>query len=77
VPSAPEEDEMRTEFVTTDVVFSTGREPRGRGSWAFSLVRYPDPLSKEIFWSPSCTYSEARKLAAKHFPAGSVVWVLS
>lgn len=71
-------------FRTDDYVASTGKEPRGRGSWAFSTVRDIDSSSPDIFWSPSCTYAEARKMARAHFAAlkvkvdGAVeVWVLS
>lgn len=41
-------------------------EPRGRGSWAFFMGEAPDNYDardERIWWSPSCTFAEARKLA--------------
>lgn len=44
--------------------FSHGREPKGRGCWAFSYKRDPDFASKsgEVMWFTG-TYAEARKQA--------------
>lgn len=58
---------VRLEFKTTEFVLSHGREPRGRGAWAFSLKR--DAHGDDIFWTPSCTYAEAKKIARAHFQA--------
>lgn len=47
------------DFTTTEYVFSHGREPRGRGGWAFEI---PGAAGKpEEFWAPSGTYQEAKK----------------
>ncbi len=54
---------MAITFNTVAYEFSHGRTPRGRGSWAFAAVRNPD--TKDIIWSPSMTYAEAKKHAAK------------
>lgn len=49
---------------TSEYRFSHGREPKGRGSWAFSYKRDPDYASKsgEVLWFTG-TYAEARKQA--------------
>lgn len=62
---------VRVDFITRDWEFSNDwRKPRGRGSWAFSLKRNPDVTIKgEIFWTPSMTYGDAKKLAREHFIA--------
>lgn len=52
----------RIRFDTRQFVLSHGREPRGRGSWAFdSDRRGNDPV-----FSPSMTYQDAKKWAANH-----------
>jgi len=54
-----------TKFKFDPSAFLTGhmQAPRGRGSWAFSLEERPD----DVVFSPSMTYSEARKWAVEHF----------
>lgn len=49
---------------TSEYRFSHGREPKGRGCWAFSYKRDPDFASKsgEVLWFTG-TYAEARKQA--------------
>jgi hypothetical protein len=47
---------MQIEFLTTTYEWSTGKAPRGRGSWAFTTSETRD----EVFFSPSMTYTEAR-----------------
>jgi hypothetical protein len=59
---------VAVEFITDDYVLSHGA-PRGRGSWAFSLERDTPSTSDEMWFSPSATYTEAKKLAAAHFRA--------
>lgn len=54
---------IKIEFITSEFIASRGGVPRGRGSWAFSLTRNGD----DIWLSPSCTYTEARKLAHAHY----------
>lgn len=50
---------------TRDYYHSHMKEPKGRGSWAFSIgeVVKDDIDYNKLWWSPSCTYAEARKLA--------------
>lgn len=53
---------MRVEFNTTEYQFSHGKQPRGRGSWAFAFSR--NAPVEEMFWTPgSTTYAEAKKMA--------------
>lgn len=49
---------------TSEFQFSHGREPKGRGCWAFSYNRDPDFASNsgEVMWFTG-TYAEARKQA--------------
>ena len=48
-------------IVTTQYVASHGKEPRGRGSWAFQMGGRRDA---EIYWTPgSTTYVLAKSLA--------------
>lgn len=71
----------RLTFDTAAWRTSNGGEPKGRGSWAFSFgVKNPDSLSKDIFWTRSMTYTEAKKEAtaeAKKRGFDGVVYVLS
>lgn len=53
---------MMFEFNTRLWVFSHGRAPKGRGSWAFSV---PD-LGGETFFSPSMTYADAKTWIKNH-----------
>ena len=56
---------MSVDFNTDQHVFSHGKEPKGRGSWAFGTVRNPDPSNADQCWfSPGgMTFSDARKWA--------------
>lgn len=49
---------------TSEYRFSHGREPKGRGCWAFSYTRDPNFASNsgEAMWFTG-TYAEARKQA--------------
>ena len=49
---------------TSEYRFSHGREPKGRGCWAFSYLRDPNFVSNsgEVLWYTG-TYAEARKQA--------------
>ena len=64
---------MTVRFDTSEFEFSHGRAPRGRGSWAFSLVRDPDvtkslPADKTgVLFTPSLTYGEAKMFARRFF----------
>lgn len=64
----------RTEFNTAPYVRSHGAEPRGRGSWAFATE--PDAEGDEVRFSPSLTYSEAKRWARGEFEKGAEVFVL-
>ena len=77
---AKEAEAMATiEFCTIEYEFSHDKAPRGRGTWAFALDRNTPP--DQMFWTPSCTYAEAKKLAKAHFAKGAakdariLVWV--
>lgn len=48
---------MKIEFNTAKFVFSHGKEPKGRGSWAFAFE------GLEPIFSPSMTYAEAKAWA--------------
>ncbi len=49
-----------------------GREPRGRGSWAFSpIVPGTGNYLDLVFWH-SGTFAEARRLAAAHFASKGI-----
>lgn len=50
---------MRIEFNTTQYEFSHGKQPRGRGSWAFEFEDSPDAW----FAPGSLTIGEAKKAA--------------
>lgn len=59
---------------------SHGAEPRGRGSWAFTFK--PEradgfTTTEEIWFTPSVTYAEARKMAIAQAKERKVtrVWV--
>jgi hypothetical protein len=56
---------MRVEFNTTEYQFSHGKQPRGRGSWAFFFGPPSDPENfNNVFWTPgNTTYSEAKRMA--------------
>lgn len=50
----------KVEFDTTQYQFSHGRQPKGRGSWAFFFDK---KMQGEAFWTPGNTsYSEAKRL---------------
>lgn len=55
---------MTVKFDTAQYEFSHGK-PKGRGSWAFSPKRNPDPANADECWfSPGgMTYTEAKKWA--------------
>ena len=36
------------------------RNPSGRGSWAFSLQPYPRDVCKDVVFTPSMTYADAK-----------------
>ena len=46
-------------FDTSEFCLSHGREPRGRGSWAFAFGR--QARVEEVIFSPSMTYTEAKR----------------
>jgi hypothetical protein len=71
---------MKIEFNTVEFEFSHGRKPKGRGSWAFSGTR--NPRIEDVFFSPSMTYSEAKrwfvaKLKAEGVTGNHVAYVQS
>jgi hypothetical protein len=54
----------RIEFSTIEFRIAHGKEPRGRGSWAFALTRNPQP--EEIVWHNG-TYAEAKSFARAYY----------
>jgi hypothetical protein len=64
------------EVVTAGYAFAHGREPRGRGAWAFGPDRVT-PISG-CFWAFG-PFASARREAVAHFAALGVrtVWVQS
>ncbi|MBR9837042.1 MAG: hypothetical protein GYB50_04010 [Rhodobacteraceae bacterium] len=59
------------EFDTSAYVSSHGRQPKGRGSWAFATD--PDADSSEAIFSPSMTYTDAKVWArAAHRASGEI-----
>ena len=50
----------RIEVRTSEFQFEHGRAPRGRGSWAF---QFSFKRPGDYDWSPSMTYSEAKRWA--------------
>jgi hypothetical protein len=66
-------------FDTHEFVLSHGREPRGRGGWAFQAREdYYKPgasgADESIFWVNDL-YAAAKRAAAKHFPPETEVMV--
>lgn len=63
---------VRVQFDVHDYINAHGRNPKGRGGWAFSLPLaedgpgYLEP-SDDIFYAPSGTYEMAREAAARHY----------
>ena len=72
---------MTIEFLTDDYEWTYGHAPRGRGSWAFAEDRNADCLSGNILWSPSMTYTEAKKWAREELKRRNLradaLWVLT
>lgn len=71
---------MAIEVVTSDYLLSHGRQPRGRGTWAFSFDGpNVDSIDPRILWTPAASYAEAKKLArAEAAKRGACrIWVLS
>lgn len=62
---------------TSEFVFSYGREPKGRGSWAFGFGSR-DPKIQDIRWFDG-TYAQARRAAVAVAAAEgvSVIYVQS
>ena len=57
-----------------------GKQPRGRGGWAFHTDPNVDASSKEIFWFNG-TWTDAWKAARAHFAqrnaqTGSTEWMV-
>lgn len=50
------------DFSTSDYQFAHGKHPRGRGNWAFSLMRN----GGDLFWFNG-SYADAKIAARKHF----------
>ena len=62
---------MAIEFNTREYVFSHGKTPRGRGSWAF----FPSNafVLDEAMWAPSSiTYADAKRWVREDLKARNV-----
>ncbi len=70
---------MTVHFSTDDYECAHGRKPRGRGGWAFSPDRDPDPLDRERVWWFTGTYQEAKRQAVvkARLVNEDFLWVLS
>ena len=53
-------------FSTNQYEFSHGKRPRGFGMWAFEVKGH------DIFFTPPCTYTEAKRHAVRHFRSRGV-----
>jgi hypothetical protein len=56
---------MKIEFSTHQFVRSHGKEPKGRGSYAFHIE---GDVPDAILWSPSMTLGDAKKWARTAVP---------
>lgn len=70
------------EFITRDYEMAHGRGPKGRGLWAFSIQRQPQP--DQIFWARETyrnggTFAQAKREARQYFKESNAfaVYVLS
>lgn len=66
---------MKTRIETREYENSHGHGPRGRGSWAFQV----GSDVTDVLWSPSMTYTEAKKWAreqAKKYCGPVILYVL-
>jgi hypothetical protein len=65
----------RHPITTRPYVSSHQKAPRGRGSWAFQPAEAYHPGGAEIadltIFSPSMTYTEAKRWLVANHPAGS------
>lgn len=59
---------------TSEYRFSHGREPKGRGSWAFSEKRNPN--YKEVKWYDG-TYVQARRQAVTEAAANGITRIFA
>ena len=58
----------KIEFETRYYFFAHGKEPRGRGTWAFEGA--PNSGIDDVrLWAWDCTYSEAKKAVAAQIKA--------
>lgn len=62
----------KLEFTNAAFVRSHGRNPSGRGSWAFQETvdwsAFDRDLRGDVWFAPgSCTLTEAKKAAREHF----------
>lgn len=65
---------MATRFDTTPYKTTHNKEPKGRGSWAFAPTANAD--AKDMYFSPSMTYTEAKKWFKSQVPDAVVVYVM-
>ena len=56
---------MKFAFIIAPFLLSHGKEPKGKGCWAFSLDKDAD--SENIFFTKSMTFGAAKKEAKKRF----------
>ena len=60
-------------FDTIEYEISTGKKPKGRGMWAFSTRRHPEPEEIKFFYG---TLTEAKKQAKAAFKGEIRIYVL-
>lgn len=65
---------MATTFDTTPFVRSHNKQPKGLGSWAFAPEADSDV--NDMYFSPSLTYTEAKKWFKKQVPDAVVAYVM-
>lgn len=66
--------EGATEFDTSLFVRSHGKNPSGKGSWAFSDKR--NAKIDDVWFSPgTVSYVDAKKAAKSHFKNAPVIYV--
>lgn len=68
---------MATQFITKKYFQVHGKQPKGRGAWAFAFNIPNDPqLRQTIFVTPSLTLTEAKKYARQQYPNIKYFYVL-
>ena len=64
---------MKTRFETSEYMKSTGKAPKGKGTWAFATHRNPEVDEMKFFYG---TLTEAKKQAKAAFENGATIYIL-